>query len=352
MKKIILRSIPFYLVLSLVLFFSYGCEKDQDFQETIESQSKLKSTIVEGDYILYNRNSNKAVDLNTSTGDVIQYSYWGGTNQQWRITSAGGGYYRVSPLSNLDIAFDIAGQSTSNGANLQTYSYWGGYNQQFQFNDLGNGYYSIINRGSGKALEIYQFSTENGGNVDQWSYWGGTNQQWRLESLTGGGTANGQLSWTLTTSGVPSDVQSRITAAMNAAVARYNSWGNWSPRTLTVEYNTGVATADGSINGNIRFGSNSAYQTECTAMHEIAHTYGVGTSSNWSSPLIQNGLFVGANTVSKIQQFDGSSATITTGGGHFWPYGLNYNSEWSVTNGNRHAQIVYAMCQDGLYPGY
>lgn len=341
----------------LILVFYASCEKQDPItpEESVSAEvsmesTGLKSTVTNGTFYIINKNSGKALDLNTSTGNILQYSYWGGSNQKWILTNVGSGYYRISPVYNSDLAIDIAGQSTANGANVQTWSYWGGTNQQFQFIDAGSGYYRIIARNSGKALDVEGSSTSNGANVLQWSYWGGANQQWMLYLISSGsGGANGQLSWTLTTSGVPSDVAARITAAMDAAVARYNYWGSWAPRTLTVEYNTGVATADGNINGNIRFGANSSYQTECTAMHEIAHTYGVGTSSNWGYPLIQNYLFVGANAVAKIIEFDGSGAIINTGGGHFWPYGLNYNTEWSTTNGDRHAQIVWAMVQDGLY---
>ncbi len=326
-----------------------SCDKDdlspKSEEEPLATESKglLKSAATNGTFYLINRNSGKALDLNTSTGNVQQYSYWGGSNQKWVLSDVGNGFYRVSPVSNTGIALDIEGQSKENGANLGTYSYWGGANQQFQFVDVGSGYYKIINRNSGKALDL----NTSTGNIIQYSYWGGSNQQWMLNALSTGG-ANGQLSWTFTSTGVSQEVVDRITAAMDAAVARYNFWGNWSPRTLTVQYNTGVPTADGSINGNIRFGANTSYQTECTAMHEIAHTYGVGTSSNWSSPLIVNSKFVGSNAVDKIHEFDGASATISTGGSHFWPYGLNYNNEWSTTNGDRHAQIVWAMVQDGI----
>lgn len=338
-------------IITFIALFT-SCEKDEliipeENSTNVSEQIQLKATVSAGTFEIINRNSGKALDMSTSTGNVLQYSYWGGANQKWILTDLGNGYYRISPSSNSGLALDIAGQSTSNGANLQTYSYWGGTNQQFQFVDVGSGYYRIVARNSGKCLDVSGQSTADGANVLQWDYWGGANQQWSLVSLSG--SASGQLSWTLTTTNIAQDVKDRITAAMDAAVARYNAWGNWPARTLTVEYNTGVATADGSINGNIRFGSNTSYMTECTAMHEIAHTWGVGTSSNWGYPLIQNYLFVGANAVAKIQEFDGSSAVINTGGGHFWPYGLNYNSEWSTTNGDRHAQIVWAMYQDGLY---
>ena len=352
MKKNLLLTNLFMAVAMMSLFLFTGCEKEELVvpDESSENLVELKSTAANGTFYIINRNSGKALDLDVSNGNIIQYTYYGNSNQQFVLTDVGSGYYRISPVSNTGLALDIAYQSTENGANLGTYSYWGGANQQFQFVDAGSGYYRIINRNSGKALDVAYSSTENGANVQQYSYWGGANQQWMLHSLTSsGGGANGQLSWRLTTTGAPQDVVDRITAAMDAAVTRYNYWGAWSPRTLTVEYNTGVATADGNINGNIRFGSNTTYQSECTAMHEIAHTYGVGTSSNWSSPLIQDYKFVGSNAVAKIQEFDGSGASISTGGGHFWPYGLNYNSEWSTTNGDRHAQIVWAMVQDGLY---
>ncbi len=346
------RIIP---ILAISIFTFTSCEKiedpaipENDKNHITSDITQLKSTATNGIFYIINRNSGKALDLNVSTGNVIQYTYYQNPNQKWQLTDLGNGYYRLSPLSNTSLALDIASQSTENGANLGTYSYWGGANQQFQFVDVGGGYYKIINRNSGKALDVNGSSTASGANVLQWDYWGGANQQWMLNAIST--SASGQLSWRFTTtSGVPQDVINRITTAMNAAVSRYNSWGNWSPRTLTVEYNTGVPTADANISGHIRFGSNTSYMTECTAMHEISHTYGVGTSSSWSYPLIQDYKFVGANAVAKIHEFDGSSATISTGGSHFWPYGLNYNSEWSTTNGDRNAQLVWAMVQDGIY---
>lgn len=352
MKK---KSIFSILSFIFIMVFFTSCEKDEtinldksDTSELANENIGLKSAVSNGTFYILNKNSGKALDLNVSTGNVIQYTYYGNSNQQWQLTNLENGYYRISPLSNTSLALDIAYQSTENGANLGTYSYWGGANQQFQLVDVGSGYYKIINRNSGKALDVSGGSTASDANVLQYDYTGAANQQWMLHFLSNGG-ANGQLSWKLTTSNVPTDVKNRITAAMDAAVARYNYWGAWSARTLTVEYNTGVPTADGSINGNIRFGANSSYQNERTSLHEIAHTYGVGTSSKWSSPLIQNYKFVGSNAVSKIKEFDGSSATISTGGSHFWPYGLNYDTEWSTTNADRHAQIVWAMVQDGLY---
>jgi hypothetical protein len=136
-----------------------------------------------------------------------------------------------------------------------------------------------------------------------------------------------------------------ITSAMNAAVARYNNLSDLT-KTITVRYDPGVPTADGNINGTIRFG-NRGYMNERTALHEIAHTIGVGTSSGWSS-LAAGGTWRGAQATALVKQFDGSSATLSTGGGHFWPYGLNYDNEFSTTAADRHVRIVAAMVRDGL----
>lgn len=161
--------------------------------------------------------------------------------------------------------------------------------------------------------------------------------------------AAADITWTLERASNPTQDQQTaynlITAAMNAAVARYNNLSDLG-KSITVRYDPSVPTADGNINGTIRFG-NRSYMTERTALHEIAHTIGVGTSSGWSR-LGGSGTWTGAQATALVKQFDGSGATISTGGGHFWPYGLNYDNEFSNTAADRHVQIVAAMARDGL----
>ncbi|MFI0732782.1 hypothetical protein ACH4S9_27830 [Streptomyces sp. NPDC021225] len=157
------------------------------------------------------------------------------------------------------------------------------------------------------------------------------------------------ITWTLERASNPTQDQQTaynlITAAMSAAVARYNNLSDLG-KNITVRYDPGVPTADGNINGTIRFG-NRAYMTERTALHEIAHTIGVGTSSGWNT-LSSGGGWRGAQATALVKQYDGSGATLSTGGGHFWPYGLNYDNEFSNTAADRHVRIVAAMVRDGL----
>ncbi|MGP3968726.1 hypothetical protein [Streptomyces sp. 6N223] len=162
-------------------------------------------------------------------------------------------------------------------------------------------------------------------------------------------TRQGSITWTLVTESNPTPEQQQaydlITPAMDAAVARYNNLSDLS-KTITVYYDPGVPTADGNINGTIRFGS-TAYMTERTALHEIGHTIGIGTSGNWGS-LGCPSTFTGAETTALVKEYDGPDAVISCDAAHFWPYGLNYESEFSQTNADRHVEIVEAMVSDGL----
>jgi hypothetical protein len=75
---------------------------------------------------------------------------------------------------------DVSGVSTADGAQLQQWSRTDGNNQQFQFVDSGGGYYRVKARHSGKVLDVYGASTDDGANIVQWPDHTGTNQQFRL----------------------------------------------------------------------------------------------------------------------------------------------------------------------------
>jgi hypothetical protein len=83
-------------------------------------------------------------------------------------------------------ALDVLGSSTADGADVVQWSPHGGANQQWRFVDSGGGWYRLVNRHSGRALDVLGFSTAAGADVVQWTDLNGTNQQWRLTD-TGGG---------------------------------------------------------------------------------------------------------------------------------------------------------------------
>jgi hypothetical protein len=131
---------------------------------------------------------------------------------------------------------------------------------------------------------------------------------------------------------------------MNAALRRWERFPDVT-KNLYVTYNPGVPTADGNYNGGIRFGSNRGFMQERTALHEIAHTLGVGQTAAWNN-LCSTGSWNQATQT--LRSFDGSGANVNCGGGHFWPYGLNYDNEMSDTAAYRHVAMVEAMLRDGM----
>ena len=67
----------------------------------------------------------------------------------------------------------------SNGGNVLQWEYKGGDNQEWKIENV-NGYYRIINRRSGKALDVSGRSTADNANVLQWNYNGANNQLWSI----------------------------------------------------------------------------------------------------------------------------------------------------------------------------
>ena len=137
-------------------------------------------------YKVANRNSSAVLDINgqstTNGASVIQWSYWGGNNQQWSFTSQGSGYFNLINR-NSSLLMDVSGASVSNGASVIQWSSTGGTNQSWQVIDIGFGYYKLLNKNSGQALDVSGASTANGANIIQWLSNGGRNQQWQITAL-------------------------------------------------------------------------------------------------------------------------------------------------------------------------
>ncbi|HEX9998834.1 MAG TPA: hypothetical protein VGB74_00120 [Actinoplanes sp.] len=161
--------------------------------------------------------------------------------------------------------------------------------------------------------------------------------------------AAGHVTYTLTRAANPTADQTEayglITAAMDQALTIYNCQIDIT-KALTVSYNPAVATADGNFNGSIRFGARASMR-RVTAMHEIAHTLGVGTVAAWAAHL-SGGVWTGAAATAKVAELTGNQTVEIHGDAqHFWPYGLNYESE--VTSENDlviHCQVVLALRRD------
>ena len=171
----------------------------------------------------------------------------------------------------------------------------------------------------------------------------GVGAQFFSVRTTSGTPVAGPLSYELAggSPGWSADIRSRIVYAMDGAVALYNRHGTFRKH-VYANYNPSVPTAQANFDGWMDFGGQIGYRT---ALHELSHTMGIGTASNYRN-FIQNGTWTGANALQQLRQFDGSGAILYTDGTHFWPYGLNYESEGGTESNRRHVLMVSAFRRD------
>lgn len=141
--------------------------------------------------------------------------------------------------------------------------------------------------------------------------------------------SHAEVTYTLHKSANPTadeqDAYKRITAVMDSAVKLYNTYSNLS-KFINVYYAPGVPTAEASSNGDLRFGENRSYMVVPTAMHEMAHTMGVGTTSEYAATCV-DGVFRDDKVQAKLREMDGPNAELHCDRQHIWPYGLNQASE-------------------------
>ena len=133
---------------------------------------------------------------------------------------------------------------------------------------------------------------------------------------------------------------------MNEAVRYYNCYTSLEKQ-LTVNYNPGVPTAEANIDGWMSFGTDRTYMVLPTAMHEISHTLGVGYYT-FSQMTDSSGYWTGTNANAALASIPNPRDTrLHADRQHFWPYGLNYASEYENEDDLiNHCRIVSAIRTD------
>lgn len=96
-----------------------------------------------------------------------------------------GGAYVTLVNRNSGKCVEVANSATSDGANVQQSTCTNAPNQQWRLEPVG-GYYRIVNRNSGKVLEIAGNSTANGASAQQGAWLSKASQQFRFTPTTNG----------------------------------------------------------------------------------------------------------------------------------------------------------------------
>nr|WP_238598941.1 endo-1,4-beta-xylanase [Saccharothrix sp. ALI-22-I] len=119
---------------------------------------------------------------------------------------------------NSGKALDLYNLATNDGGRITQWSRNDGANQQWQFAGSGDGYYRVKSRHSGKVLDVPNSSTADGAAIQQWTDHGGTNQQFRAVE------SGGYFRLINRNSGKAVEVQGSSTAD-GANVVQYSDWG-------------------------------------------------------------------------------------------------------------------------------
>ncbi|NUT47066.1 MAG: RICIN domain-containing protein [Saccharothrix sp.] len=288
--------------------------------------------------------SGRCVDVpsasRTNGTQVKLYDCNGGGNQQWNYTSG----RQLKAYAGAK-CLGASNNGTAAGTQVVIWDCDGSAGQQWTVTNGG----TVTNAASGLCLDANGGGTANGTAIILWTCNGGANQKWNSTTGGAGCPASGGITYTLNRSSSPTgdelDSYNRITEAMNLALAVYNCYLGVG-KALSIHYVPSVPTADGNYNGTIRFGAKST-MVQATAMHEIAHTLGVGTYSGWASR-VSNGRWTGANALNQLRTLDDNpSAVLNADSAHFWPHGLNQATEaTSADEYVRNVKMVAALRQD------
>jgi hypothetical protein len=144
-------------------------------------------------------------------------------------------------------AMDVYNWATNDGARIAQWTRSDGANQQWQFVDSGGGYYRLRSRHSGKVLDVFERSTADGAQIVQWADGNGTNQQFRLADSDGG-----YVRLIARHSNKAVEVQGASTVN-GANVVQYFDWGGANQQWQLVQI--GTPPSGGSLPTSIRWNS-------------------------------------------------------------------------------------------------
>ncbi|CAM5785497.1 non-reducing end alpha-L-arabinofuranosidase OS=Cellulomonas persica OX=76861 GN=CPE01_20560 PE=4 SV=1 [Cellulomonas persica] len=127
---------------------------------------------------------------------------------------------------------DVYAKSTADGARITQWSRNDGANQQWQFVDSGGGYYRLKSRLSGKVLDISGRSTADGAAVIQWTDNNSPNQQFSVQDV------DGYIQLIARHSGKAVEIQGASTAD-GANVVQYTDWNGSNQQWQMVRVGSG-----------------------------------------------------------------------------------------------------------------
>ncbi len=214
---------------------------------------------------------------------------------------------------------DVYGGSVANGAPIQQWDYLGGNNQKWYLAPVGGGAFAIVNVQSGKVLDVTNKSAYSGAQIQQFQYLGGANQQWTFTA-----TGNGYYAITNVGSGLALDDTNFSTTDGTIMQQWLNLGGdNQQWQLLSLETYRIQNVQSGLVLDVTNFSTSDGALLQ-------QWTYEAGTNQQWQLIPVDNTYF-------KIQNL-GSGKVLDVMGGYFangtliqqWDYLGGDNQKWAL----------------------
>jgi hypothetical protein len=139
-------------------------------------------------YKIINKYTGKSLDVyganSANYTQILQWSYHGGANQQWRVISNGDGTFDIKNRASgklLDI--QQSGGSCANGIKTEQYQDDNTGSQQWYLMKQADGTYKMKNKTCGKIIKVNGGSYQDGAPVVLWDDFGAEYFKWRIEEV-------------------------------------------------------------------------------------------------------------------------------------------------------------------------
>lgn len=135
---------------------------------------------------IVSKNSGKCLEVPADAGNTAgiqldQNTCTGSSNQNFQIKPTTTGYEITVQSSGLQLDVKGGANARSNGTPVIQYPFWGGTNEEWTITSTSDGYYVVTAVSSGECLDVTGDSQADGALVQQWLYWGGNNQKWTIQ---------------------------------------------------------------------------------------------------------------------------------------------------------------------------
>ncbi|MCL8011229.1 RICIN domain-containing protein [Streptomyces sp. AS02] len=232
-------------------------------------------------YTLSNANSDLKLTIaggSTANGTgATQQATTSGTDQQWRFVQQPSGYFKIFNVASGKV-LGVQGQSTADGAKILQWDDNGTLDHEWAVAPHQSGGYTITNRVTGKHLEIPNASTAAGTQAVQWSGTGCACQRWEFTQAALPPLGTGQYVLVNKNSGKYLDIPNASTTTNTAA----NQWRNSACRCqlFTFESAGGGAWNIRNVHSNLNLDIRDSSGTAGAAV--VQNTASSADSQKWT----------------------------------------------------------------------